>query len=205
MIDIDIPSQLAAIYRRVGLTPADDVGVLLRRNYNAEVEDVWEALTDPDRMKRWFMPITGELRVGGSFQLHGNAGGDILECDPPTRFKVTFGGPTSIVEVRLRAEGEETVLELEHTVPLTIAQSVAGALYVGPGWDGALMALDLYTRGQVVEDPAAAASSREVQAFSKASVGAWEAAVREAAGASEEEIAGAVQVSLAQFSPDVKD
>jgi hypothetical protein len=29
------------------------------------------------------MPISGELRVGGSFQLEGNAGGEILTCEPP--------------------------------------------------------------------------------------------------------------------------
>ena len=45
----------------------------------APVEEVWDALTDPDRIRRWMMPITGELKVGGSFQLEGNAGGEILD------------------------------------------------------------------------------------------------------------------------------
>ena len=46
---IDIPSQLAAIYREVGDRPiegGDAVGVLLRRSYPAEIEDVWNAVTD---------------------------------------------------------------------------------------------------------------------------------------------------------------
>ena len=54
--------------------------VLLRRRYDAAVEDIWDAFTDPDRMKRWFLPVTGDLRVGGCFQLEGNAGGDILSA-----------------------------------------------------------------------------------------------------------------------------
>ena len=56
---------------------------MLRRRYDAAIEDVWDAVTDPDRLKRWFLPISGDLRVGGTFQLEGNAGGEILSCEPP--------------------------------------------------------------------------------------------------------------------------
>ena len=83
-----------------------------------------------------------------------------------------------------------------------MAQSVAGALYVGPGWDGAFLGLDLYLRGEAPEDPVAAASSPEVQAFSKESVHAWTVAVEAAGTASEEEIAAATAASMAQFAPD---
>lgn len=80
---IDIRSQLEAIHREVGeRNEGDAVGVLLRRSYDATIEDVWSALTDPKRMERWFLPVSGELREGGNFQIEGNAGGDILECDP---------------------------------------------------------------------------------------------------------------------------
>jgi uncharacterized protein YndB with AHSA1/START domain len=209
MIDIDIPSQLAAIYREVGERPletGDAVGVLLRRSYGAPIDDVWDAVTDPDRMKRWFLPVTGDLRVGGNFQLEGNAGGEILSCEPPRLLRVTFGGPTSVVELRLAPDGDsETVLELEHTVPLEIAQSAAGALYVGPGWDGALMGLDLFLRGEAPADPAAAANSLEVQRFSKQSLHAWTAVVESSGTASSDEIVAATEVSLAQFAPDVDD
>src|SRR5436305_891101 len=147
---IDITRHLNAIYRKVEQLPpangsGERVSVLLRRSYDAPISDVWDAMTQPERIKRWFLPISGELRVGGSFQLEGNAGGQILTCEPPRLLRVTFGGPTSVVEVRLSAQGEcETVLELEHTVPIEMAQSGAGALYVGPGWDGALMGLDRF-------------------------------------------------------------
>jgi uncharacterized protein YndB with AHSA1/START domain len=42
---------------------------LKRRTYDADIEDVWSALTDPDRMKRWFMPISGDLRVGAAIDV----------------------------------------------------------------------------------------------------------------------------------------
>jgi len=67
---IEIPGQLDAIHRAVGKQPVDGgegIGVLLRRSYPAPIEDVWDAMTDPDRIKRWFLPVSGELRAGGSF------------------------------------------------------------------------------------------------------------------------------------------
>ncbi len=205
---IDIASQINAIDRKVERLPAADgvgerVGVVLRRGYDAPIGDVWDAVTQPDRIKRWFMPISGELRAGGSFQLEGNAGGEILTCEPPSLLRVTFGGPASIVELRLTPQGDgETLLELEHTVPIEMAQSGAGALWVGPGWDGALMGLDLFLRGEAVGDPVAAASSPQVQEFSKQSVHAWATVVEDSGTATPEQLAAATEVSLAQFAPD---
>src|SRR5215813_10739048 len=205
---IDIASQLNAIHRKVERLPPTDgfgerISVLLRRGYDAPIGDVWDAVTQPDRIRRWFLPISGELHVGGSFQLEGNAGGEILTCEPPRLLKVTFGGPTSLVEVRLTAQGDSgTMLELEHTVPIEMAQSGAGALYVGPGWDGALMGLDLFLRGHAVGDPVAAANSREAQEFSKQSVHAWAAVVKDSGTATAGQLAAATEVSLAQFAPD---
>ena len=205
---IDFASQLNAIHRTVERQPAADgagerVSVLLRRSYDAPIGDVWDALTQPDRIKRWFMPISGELRVGGAFQLEGNAGGEILTCEPPRLLRATFGGPASIVELRLTPQGDsDTMLELEHTVPIEMAQSGAGALYVGPGWDGALMGLGLFLRGEAVGDPVAAASFPEAQEFSKQSVHAWAEVVKDSGTATTEQLAAATEVSLAQFAPD---
>jgi uncharacterized protein YndB with AHSA1/START domain len=205
---IDIASQLNAIHRKVETLPSGDglgerVSVLLRRGYDAPVSDVWDAVTQPDRIKRWFMPISGELRVGGNFQLEGNAGGEILACEPPRLLRVTFGGPTSLVEVRLSAQSEGgAMLEMEHTVPIEMAQSVAGALYVGPGWDGALLGLDLFLRGEAIGDPVAAANSPMAQEFSRGSVYAWVEVVKDSGAATAEQIAAATEVSLAQFTPD---
>ena len=205
---IDIASQLNTIHRQVEQRSRADgsgelVSVLLRRSYDAPIGDVWDAVTQPDRIRRWFMPISGELRVGGSFQLEGNAGGEILTCEPPRLLKVSFGGPTSLVEVRLTAQGDgDTVLELEHTVPIEMAQSGAGALYVGPGWDGALLALGLLLGGEAVGDPVAAANSPQAQEFSKQSVHAWAAVVKDSGTATADQLGAATQVSLAQFAPD---
>jgi uncharacterized protein YndB with AHSA1/START domain len=207
---IDIPTHINAIDREVEGRSAESgevVSVRLRREYDAPVDDVWNALTDPERIRRWFMPVTGTLREGGDFQLEGNAGGRILRCDPPRLLRVTFGGETSLVELRLSPDdgGASTTLEMEHTVPIEMAGSGAGALYVGPGWDGAFMALGLYLAGQVIDDPVAAASSPEAQEFSRRSVRAWTQAIEASGTAGPDEVAGAVQASLAQFAPDLAE
>jgi uncharacterized protein YndB with AHSA1/START domain len=199
---IDFVKQINAIRREVNRS-GETVQVVLRREYDASAEDVWDAITDPDRVKRWFLPLSGDLRVGGSFQLEGNAGGEILQCDPPRLLRVTFGGPSSVVELRLTEHGaDRTTFELEHSVPIEMAGSGAGALYVGPGWDGALMGLDLFLSGQTPDDPVAMASSAEGQEFSRQSVHTWLSVVESSGTANGDEIAAAKQVSLAQFAPD---
>ena len=206
---IDTVAQIEAIEREVTRRPGphgEELSVRIRRIYDAAITDVWEALTDPDRIKRWFLPVSGDLRVGGTFQLEGNAGGDILVCEPPNLLRVSFGGPTSLVELRLSPDGEQrTSLELEHTVPVEFAQSGAGALYVGPGWDGGFVALDLYLEGRISDDPVAAANSPEGLDLSKRSVDAWLAVVEASGTATGDEIAAATQMALAQFAPGAID
>jgi uncharacterized protein YndB with AHSA1/START domain len=78
--------------------------VVVRRAFPAPIEDVWDACTTAERISRWFMPVTGDLRLGGKYQLEGNAGGEMLNCEPPRLLRVTWvmgEGPASEVEMRL--------------------------------------------------------------------------------------------------------
>lgn len=197
----DLLEELAAIHRSVATdTAAETVSVVLSRTYQAHADDVWDALTNPERIPRWFYPISGDLRVGGSFQLEGNAGGDILRCDPPTALEVTFGGPQSVVRVLLAESDGATTLELTHSVPLAMAGSGAGALFVGPGWDGALLGLGMHVRGAAIGDPLAMANSPEVVEFNKGSIEQWTKAIESSGTATSEEIAGGRQAALAQYT-----
>ena len=72
------------------------------------------AITDRERIPRWFLPITGELELGGRYQLEGNAEGSILECTPPESLKLTweFAGNVSWVHIDVTHEDVAlTVLE----------------------------------------------------------------------------------------------
>ncbi len=115
-----------------------------RRTYRADPEDVWDALTDPERLPRWFAPVTGDLREGGRYQVVGNAGGVVEECRAPERFALTWemGDQVSWVEVVLAAVDGGTELTLRHeahVVPEFWEQFGPGA--VGVGWDLALWGL----------------------------------------------------------------
>jgi uncharacterized protein YndB with AHSA1/START domain len=203
---IDIAEQIGAISREVTQQQTESgetVAVTLQRRYPADQADVWEAITDPERVRRWFLPITGDLREGGSFQLEGNANGDIITCEAPRHLVVTFGHASSIVDVVLSSDDDHTLLKLTHSVPVELAGTTAGALYVGPGWDGALLGLALYLTGEVVGDPVAAANSPEVQDFNVSSIKEWVAAIEGSGAADAAAISAAQQVSLAQFAPDL--
>jgi uncharacterized protein YndB with AHSA1/START domain len=102
----DAMDALMAVSRKVGLRQSpsgDDQTVLLSRIYEAEIEELWDACTSAERIGRWLMPVSGELRVGGRYQLQGNAGGTIERCEPPRELRVSweFGGDVSWVELRL--------------------------------------------------------------------------------------------------------
>ena len=204
----DVLEELAATAREVARRGAGDdelIAVTLRREYPAEVEEVWEAVTDPERLARWFAPVGGDLREGGTFSVEGNAEGQIRECVRPSALTVTWGGPVSVVRVRLSASGASTVLELEHTVPAAFAGSGAGALYVGPGWDVALLGLTLWLRGELVEDPAAWEASPEVWGVNAGSIEAWIATVTASGTATDDEVAAATAAARAQFTPEQAD
>ena len=113
---IDIVHEIDAVQRAVTsgrIAAGEGRTVRLERTFDAPIEDVWDALTDAERISRWFLPISGELHVGGRYQLEGNAGGEVLACEPPHRFRVTwvYGEVTSPeqiseLEVRLTAAGD---------------------------------------------------------------------------------------------------
>src|ERR1044071_4327678 len=150
-MDIDVDELIGSTARTVamGLWDGSDVRVVTAtRDFDTSVDDLWQAVTSPERLPRWFLPVTGDLRVGGRFQIEGNAGGEVLECVPPEHLAVTwaFDGKVSWVEVRLSAAGDGRArLELTHTVPTDEHWDTYGPSAVGIGWELALLGLALHT------------------------------------------------------------
>lgn len=127
-----------------------------RRTYPTDQADLWDALTNGERLPRWFLPISGDLEVGGRYQSEGNAGGVVERCDAPTSFAVTWemGPVVSWVEVTLSPAGDGTTLELVHESPVDpefAAQFGPGA--VGVGWDLALVSLGVHVDSGEPVDP----------------------------------------------------
>ena len=86
--------------RRGVVTPEPDGSRRLefRRSWPEPVEDVWSALTDPDRLARWIGAYDGARGPGGTgtftmTQEEGEHSGEpmtIRECDPPRRLVVEW-------------------------------------------------------------------------------------------------------------------
>jgi uncharacterized protein YndB with AHSA1/START domain len=143
----DLHDQIEAVERTVVPRPQKHGrarAVVLRRTYDTTIDDLWDACTDPGRIGRWLLPISGELRVGGRYQLEGNAGGIIETCEPPQHFAATWehDGSVSWIEAFLFQESaERACLTLEHVVPDDEKWRQFGPGAVGVGWDLSLAAL----------------------------------------------------------------
>jgi uncharacterized protein YndB with AHSA1/START domain len=161
---INVNEQINSVQRVVGsaLLDAGEAHVVtISQSYDATIDDVWDACTNPDRIPRWFLPISGELRLGGQYQFEGNAGGTIERCDAPNSFGATweFGGDVSWIEVRLASTPDgRTLFTLEHTGSVgdeKWAEYGPGA--VGVGWDGMVLGLaQHFSSGPLVPEEAMA-------------------------------------------------
>jgi uncharacterized protein YndB with AHSA1/START domain len=183
---IDVAHQINAVKRTVGtrtLEAGEARVVAISQTYNADLDDLWDACTNAERIPRWFLPVTGDLRVGGRYQLQGNAGGTVERCDPPHGFAATweFGGEVSWIEVRLTEVPDgRTRFELEHIAHVDDERwAEFGPGAVGIGWDGAVMGLALHLASGEQVDAAAfetwSATDEGRQFFTSAS-DAWCAA-----------------------------
>jgi uncharacterized protein YndB with AHSA1/START domain len=178
----DVSDAIGAVTRGVERREHDGepaYAVRATRLYNTSIEDLWDALTNAERVPRWFLPVTGDLRPGGHYQLEGNAGGTISRCEPPQLLALTweFGGNVSWVTVRLEAESDETTrLELEHLVRDDEHWKQYGPGATGVGWDMALLGLAEHLLAGSAIDPAEAASwmaSDEGKLFMRGSGADW--------------------------------
>lgn len=150
-MEFDVPRHIGAITREVVDGERDGKPtriVRAGRSFSTDIDDTWDALTNPARIPRWFSPVSGELTLGGRYQIQGNAGGTIEVCEPPHRLALTweFGGGVSWVKVSLSEEaGGTTRLELEHAAPLDEKSEEFWKQYgpgaVGIGWDLSLLGL----------------------------------------------------------------
>ncbi|HEY7022435.1 MAG TPA: SRPBCC family protein [Ktedonobacterales bacterium] len=114
------------------LRAADGKGVVrIEDRFDTAIDDLWAAITDPDRLARWYGQVEGDLRPGGEFRVYLEAddiesAGRVEACEPPRRLRVTTretdesyrkgqGAPPfdEVIEVTLTADGDQTLLVIE--------------------------------------------------------------------------------------------
>ncbi|RXH35805.1 MULTISPECIES: SRPBCC family protein [Bradyrhizobium] len=183
-MQIDVARVLGLVTRSVTSLEKDGrpaSTVTLTRLYDTSVDDLWDAVTSRERIPRWFLPVEGDLELGGRYQLKGNAGGTITACTPPTHFAATweFAGAVSWIDVKLAAERSQSRLTLEHTAIIEDHWNQFGPGAVGIGWDLALAGLERYVAtGASVDHETAEAwmGSLEGKEFMTTSGEFWRAA-----------------------------
>lgn len=197
---IDIASWLAGTGRDVEKSADGGYEVILRRRYDHSADKVWAACTAPEHLKEWFLAVSGDLKLGGKFQLEGNAGGDILECDAPNALRITwvYGDHTpQKLSLRLEKDGDGSVLELRHIDPGDAIVDLAFA--VGPGWDAPVIAVGKYLDGNMPERSWWMESPEAIQMIT-GSIRAWQAALTKSGVADQEAIDKAAAASLGFYT-----
>ena len=117
----------------------DRLTLYVTRTFQASIEDVWVAVTDPERMSRWLGtwrgdPTTGRVEFRMGFEGEGASYEDmeIRECDPPRTLRVTshVGPYVWYLDVELsETDGVTTLAFSQPDVDLE------DSLSVGPGWE----------------------------------------------------------------------
>ncbi|MCY4437915.1 MAG: SRPBCC family protein [Chloroflexi bacterium] len=180
-MEFDFESYLSALERSVSYLERDGKSanaVTLARSIATTPADLWDAVTNKERIPRWFSGISGDLELGGKFQIEGNASCTITACEPQAHFALTweFAGDVSWVEVRLTETGIGSVqLSLTHTALLSPFWDQYGPGAVGVGWETAFLGLTLLLEqpGWTKPDEMEFATSAAGKAFISGSSEGW--------------------------------
>lgn len=180
-MDFDFDRHLSAVERSVSSSeregmPAHDV--TLSRSCETTVGDLWDAVTNPERIPRWFLPVSGDLEQGGRYQLDGNAGGRITECEPLSHFALTweFDDDISWMKVSISEDGGGRArITLTHTAYHLEHWNVYGPGATGVGWELGLVGLDIYLSNphEPMPDETEFATSPEGRSFIAGSSDGW--------------------------------
>jgi uncharacterized protein YndB with AHSA1/START domain len=149
--------------------------VHLEARYDAPIDDVWSALTEPARISGWYGDVAGDLRVGGDFTLSvptsGWEGtGHVSACESPHHLVVTTrenmdsyesGQGTApfedTISATLTPDGAATFVVAEFNgLPLDKVE------YYGAGWQMHAESLGAYLVG---EEPPSEKRSDELVPF----------------------------------------
>jgi uncharacterized protein YndB with AHSA1/START domain len=162
-MNVDVITQIGAVNREV--SDRNHQGKVRRvvaasRTFASSPDDLWDAITKPERLARWFGSVSGDLRLGGSFQIKDNAKGEVTTCQPPEMLAVTWKmyGDESWVQARLSPSSNGgTLLKVEHILSRHLFDRIYWSWYgagaAGVGWELWLLGLDQYVgSGNAITD-----------------------------------------------------
>jgi uncharacterized protein YndB with AHSA1/START domain len=128
--------------------------VRMEDSFDTGIDDLWSAITEPERLARWIGKVEGDLRLGGEFRASFTSSyegpGRVDVCDPPRRLQVTMDPgqeDQTVLEAELSPDGDGTRLIVEERgFPLDNA-----AAY-GAGWQAHIEDLAAHLTGRPPAD-----------------------------------------------------
>jgi uncharacterized protein YndB with AHSA1/START domain len=128
--------------------------VRMEDSFDTDIDDLWSAITEPERLARWIGKVEGDLRPHGEFRASFTSSyegpGRVDVCDPPRRLRVTMDPgdeDETVLEAELSPDGDGTRLVVEERgFPLDNA-----AAY-GAGWQAHIEDLAAHLTGQPPAD-----------------------------------------------------
>ena len=126
--------------------------VAFDRTFRAPIEDVWAAVTESERLARWFGPWAGDPasgRVSVQMTAEGEGPAEIFHieaCEPPRHLRVRSDVPDPAqawtLDLELTEAGDVTLLRFAQLIddPALVPD-------VGPGWQFYLDRLDVAFAG----------------------------------------------------------
>jgi uncharacterized protein YndB with AHSA1/START domain len=137
------------------LRSVDGKGVVrMEARYETDVDDLWSAITDPERLARWIVEVSGDLHVGGEFNASFTSSwegvGRVDVCERPHRLLVTMSPGTAdetVIEAELHGDGDKTLLVIEERgLPLDVYADH------GAGWQAHIDDLTAHLAGRETRD-----------------------------------------------------
>jgi uncharacterized protein YndB with AHSA1/START domain len=124
--------------------------VRMEDRFDTDADDLWSAVTDPQRLARWIADVEGDLRLGGEFRARFTSSwegpGRVDVCEPPRRLLLTMSpgqDDQTVIEAELIPDGEQTRLIVEERgLPLDAAAAH------GAGWQAHIEDLATHLAGE---------------------------------------------------------
>lgn len=116
-MNVNLARHLGAVLRQTRSLQNDSRLVSVSRLYDTTPEDLWDALTNPERLRRWFQNVTGEQK---EFALEDGTKLSVTGCEPNRRATMKWGAAQ--LEFSLHREHSHTRLTVEQAVPVSDAE-----------------------------------------------------------------------------------
>ncbi|WP_327092164.1 SRPBCC domain-containing protein [Nonomuraea sp. NBC_01738] len=115
------------------------------RTLSHSVERVWQAVSVPAELERWFPAAAAWTpKAGETFEAYG-ASGEVTEVDPPHRLAWTYAG--QVYSFDLAADGAGCRLVFTHVI-----DDRGLSAQTATGWDAYLSRLEPYLDGEEISE-----------------------------------------------------